>query len=1158
MALLPADEAIQRFKENEDRLDKFLNDPNKYTTSGGVDVESVPHIAATLEAKLKVQIEQELGASGAIQITEGFKNQAAASASAAAASAGAAAGSATSASASAGTATTKAGEANTSAVNAAASAVNAAASAASIVGASASGTVGFVDLATLNASLAYAAGTVAYVTNDATAANNGIYRKNGASGSGSWTKSTYDPFTNFENFKKDFFNETHVIRYNAGGVYLEPTTGVFTVRRSPNTAYTAGDTRLAVFSYNGTTYTLKGNNNETATLAIPNGNSVIYLNPADVGFDANNVTVANFKVQAGTSAPANCVPLAHVIYTDAINSRLIFKASDYNTSAYASAWNDDTADIYHVTQYDAGGLYWDRDSSQLIVDRLRSGGDARLFVLHRNGVDYTFNGTDGATKSFTLAGGNTTLYIDSATVTAGNVTIADIQEYNGIPQGLAGTTKIVLAWLVYGNAVNSRCIKDYKERPKNDVAITNVVYYSAKKIQYNPATFTLSVAGTDLPQDGRILIFDFGGIAYTVMGNAGSSAIRPLDGSAGNQFLVVDKTALINNTLSILNMFFTANSANTNYIYLGRLVWNTALTSQIVEIPSDSQTSSAISAITRIGEGDLFMAGKLSAEKQVFKLAIYGDSIYASGFKDITFPDEFGKTRYEQPPRNGNLDSIQRYIYNYLNFNKPTFRNALHADWTKTGLATNVGSDVMPNGNTGGVGDATQWEPLWRMTDTSSGNTNEITITGNSTAVFVFEGGAIGTDQETGNVSVLVSVNGGAFVNPSTVLSGKLTNKGFGSSKVYAAAQNTFATSFALPVDITPTAYNKNAPMVEAYYNGLNPANTYRFRITKAAAETRPVKLWGLYHFSGQTLLVVNESKPGFSWGELQSTVFGDLVVSDVDYVLLEAPMYHDNYATEQQVIASGSALIEKIQSYGIQVALCSCPPGGVIPAGRATTILGDENASSYHPGQHFAKYFDFFYYMATTDIPTSADSPAFGDVYSAVVNSVTYEFICTNSEFPLPTGHTYWQAPVGFLGFSVMPVTFTKVSGDGKASISYSSYKHGLTMAEHRNAMQKLALSNGYAFVDIYQAFVNIAKAVGEDLYTDGYDMDAGHPLYPTLQALDADNSNYPGLSAPYKMNYLTNFFDIGDGHHLANPAHPVIFEAVKNTLLKKSVFKQ
>jgi hypothetical protein len=692
-----------------------------------------------------------------------------------------------------------------------------------------------------------------------------------------------------------------------------------------------------------------------------------------------------------------------------------------------------------------------------------------------------------------------------------------------------------------------------------ETGIVNVVRYSAKTVTYEPATRTLAVVGTDLPQDDRILIFDNRGTTYTLKGPAGAAVVRDLDGGSGNHYLCLDRTKLPENTFGIQDFFFKA-APGPNDIVCGRLIWNTAMNSAVVSLASAAApaASRAVLPAQRPGAGALFMAGKLPAERQVFKLAVYGDSIYASGFKDIPVPDANGLGRYEQPPRSTNLDGIQRYIYDYLNFNKPTFRNALHTDWTKSGLAEACASAVMPNGNAGGVGEVTQWEQLWRMHDAAAGNTAEISITGSATLVIVFEGGAVGTDAETGDVSVAVSVKGGDFVNPSTVLSGKLTAKGFADKKVYAPAPDTFTTSFSLPTGVGPNDYNKRAPMVELYYNGLDPATTYRFRITKAAAEARPVTLWGLYHFSGQTLLVTNESKPGFSWGWLATTCYGDLVVSGTDFVLIEAPMYHDNYQDEASVMAAGRSLLDKLRGYGMQIALCSCPPGGVIPAGRATSILGDENGSAYRPGQHFMKYFDYFYRLITTDIPSAGESPAYGDVYTAEAGGKTWQFTCVNSDSPLPTGYTYFQAAADFEGFGSLPVTLTRVSGKGKAEIAYSQAQHGRSMSQHRDAMQRLALTDGYAFVDIYQAFVDVANAVGEDLYTDGYDMDPGHPLYATVKAMDADDAHYPSLTAPYKMNYMTNFFDIGDGHHLANPAHSVIFEAVKNTLLRTSAFKE
>jgi hypothetical protein len=51
------------------------------------------------------------------------------------------------------------------------------------------GMLGFETKALMDADLAHPEGTLALVTNDATAANNGTYRKTGASGSGSWVQS---------------------------------------------------------------------------------------------------------------------------------------------------------------------------------------------------------------------------------------------------------------------------------------------------------------------------------------------------------------------------------------------------------------------------------------------------------------------------------------------------------------------------------------------------------------------------------------------------------------------------------------------------------------------------------------------------------------------------------------------------------------------------------------------------------------------------------------------------------------------------------------------------------------------------------------------------------------------------------------------------------
>src|SRR5690606_40649581 len=73
---------------------------------------------------------------------------------------------------------------------AAASATAAAASETAATLAASTGIVkGYATKADMDADLAHDEGTLALVTNDSTAANNGTYRKSGGSGTGSWVKS---------------------------------------------------------------------------------------------------------------------------------------------------------------------------------------------------------------------------------------------------------------------------------------------------------------------------------------------------------------------------------------------------------------------------------------------------------------------------------------------------------------------------------------------------------------------------------------------------------------------------------------------------------------------------------------------------------------------------------------------------------------------------------------------------------------------------------------------------------------------------------------------------------------------------------------------------------------------------------------------------------
>jgi len=166
MAQLPIDEAINRFKDNEVRFDDFVNDSTGYNRDNGAPVESIP---AFLN-----RIESEISATGAIAITQANKT-----------AAEAAKNIALTAQAGAETARDAAITAKGDAITARNDAVAAAAGASLSI-------VGKATKAELDAALAFVDGTIGLVTNDATATNNGYYRKTGASGAGSWVASSYD------------------------------------------------------------------------------------------------------------------------------------------------------------------------------------------------------------------------------------------------------------------------------------------------------------------------------------------------------------------------------------------------------------------------------------------------------------------------------------------------------------------------------------------------------------------------------------------------------------------------------------------------------------------------------------------------------------------------------------------------------------------------------------------------------------------------------------------------------------------------------------------------------------------------------------------------------------------------------------------------------
>ena len=139
--------------------------------------------------------------------------------------------------------------------------------------------IGYATKADLDADLTPADGVLAIVTNDATATNNGTYRKSGATGTGSWVQSSYDRITVTKNDLEakisdvkrnisDFGSDISVGTYT-DGYYLDKNNGstvadsnfhyaIYTLTDSEDLFVTAdvggGATALAIYYDSGDNY----------------------------------------------------------------------------------------------------------------------------------------------------------------------------------------------------------------------------------------------------------------------------------------------------------------------------------------------------------------------------------------------------------------------------------------------------------------------------------------------------------------------------------------------------------------------------------------------------------------------------------------------------------------------------------------------------------------------------------------------------------------------------------------------------------------------------------------------------------------------------------------------------------------------------------------
>jgi hypothetical protein len=230
-------------------------------------------------------------------------------------------------------------------------------------------------------------------------------------------------------------------------------------------------------------------------------------------------------------------------------------------------------------------------------------------------------------------------------------------------------------------------------------------------------------------------------------------------------------------------------------------------------------------------------------------------------------------------------------------------------------------------------------------------------------------------------------------------------------------------------------------------------------------------------------------------------------------------------------------AFINEVKKYGIELALTSYTPGGIITE-PFVSKMGDEEPP-YYPGENFMWIFDHRKAVKLNKIPEYKNYPEKNAAYKLIVRGKEY-----TGRNPLikpdSSKYKHWHyrnklvlvfnPPMPDFTKASYPLEFKKVKGNG-GEILYGKEVHYMPppIGRHREIVKQQAAANNIAFLDILGAFERVAESVGETLYTPGYEMRHGHPWWKMLD------------SKSRKMTLLL-------ASDKALPARKDIFEAIIN----------
>lgn len=302
---------------------------------------------------------------------------------------------------------------------------------------------------------------------------------------------------------------------------------------------------------------------------------------------------------------------------------------------------------------------------------------------------------------------------------------------------------------------------------------------------------------------------------------------------------------------------------------------------------------------------DAFLNSVSRDDKPLVRIACAGDSLIANEIGGA-IPAQYDEGDTMRPMRllsNG----VPRRIYDFLSWNRPTWRRLDNADWTLSGFTQFTEA---------GLFEGTQ-EKYWYAA--AAGSYVEITVPDG------MENFAIMVRTKAGRGKLNVTLNGGAI---GTYLNPYWTKKVESNTVVNSSIVPQYVPRGLSQIDTNFGVSGTGNPYAIYEFHNL-PAGNNVLRFTTADA-TR-VDIWGGFYWSGNTCVVMNIAHGGHTTTDLINQHLTDeLYNAGYDAVLFEVTEMNNTRLTLDQTETDLRAIIERLRSIDIDFCFTSCNPLGL------------------------------------------------------------------------------------------------------------------------------------------------------------------------------------------------------------------------------------